>query len=99
MIVAALAGIVGILALMFCMCTCCILRCFRPQRSPGPAWYPDKYGRRRIVNRWNAKAGLDSLVGEIKDMNAERYHASFGNIRGFGFDDWRNTKSIGPPGL
>lgn len=98
MIVWTLAALTGIITFLFTLCTCCIVRCFRPQRSPGPAWYPDQNGNRRVVNRWNEnddngyvfakKATVQSLGDGKPDsvVGLERFRASFGHIAGFGYE-------------
>ena len=86
MIVGVLCAIVLFLMFVFCFCACCVIRCYRPQRSPGPAWWPNILGQRRIVNKWNDKKGLSSKILDVAPQDSDRYHASFGNISGFGYD-------------
>ena len=42
------------------VCSTVAVRCWRPYGSPGPGWWPDSYGRRRIVNAWDSPAGFTS---------------------------------------
>ena len=86
MILGVLTGIVLFLVFVFCFFTCCVVRCFRPQRSPGPAWWPNVLGQRRVVNKWGDKKGFATKLMEVDNINEERFHASYGNIRGMGYN-------------
>jgi hypothetical protein len=95
MVIWSLIGITVFLVFMFTLCTCCIVRCFRPQCSPGPAWYPDQYGNRRVVHGWNENSSegyvfaKKATVENLKTTNVPgilRFRASFGHIAGFGYE-------------
>jgi hypothetical protein len=100
MVVGSLIGITALLTFSFTLCTCCIVRCFRPQRSPGPAWYPDQNGNRRVVNRWNdndhygyvfaRRATINDFANDYNPpstaLGRDRLRASFGHIAGFGYE-------------
>lgn len=55
---------------LFCCVGCCVVRCFRPQGSRGPAWFPTADGKpQRVLGYWeernddNKRAWLE----EVKD--------------------------------
>lgn len=45
----ALLAIGGGICLMLCVVTCCVVRCFRPENSRGPAWVSSKDGKAQLV--------------------------------------------------
>lgn len=43
------AIILAAVALLQCIVTCCVVRCFRPQNSRGSKWFVRKDGKEQIV--------------------------------------------------
>ena len=62
------------LVLLFCCIGVCVVRCFRPQNSRGPKWFPDAEGTpQRVLGFWEARKDDDQkkswLVAEEKENN------------------------------
>lgn len=86
MIIGSLVGLTVLLTLFFTFCTCCIIRCWRPERSPGPAWYPDAWAGRQSVNAWTLTKPFKSDAPDpVKDK--ARYHSVYGNVKGWDFGE------------
>lgn len=60
--------IIGVsVALMLTSVACCAVRCYRPENSKGPAWFPNKEGKETIVRgayqKPDGKSGFVRVIG------------------------------------
>ena len=51
-----LSIIAGALVALFCCVGSCVVRCFRPENSRGPLWFPTADGKpQRVVGLWEKR--------------------------------------------
>ena len=88
-VVGWLVLIILLIATALSSCTLCVIKTFRPQCSPGPAWFPDNKGNLRVVGKdinSNDRSNCTPLwvdtkqVTDIKGDDSEaRLKSTFGN--------------------
>ena len=70
-----LAVISTSLVLLLTCTACCVVRCFRPQNSKGPAWFPDAEGNpQRVVGLFDERddRGEGQRKGWLEKVDDEK---------------------------
>ena len=76
---AALLSIIGGVVLMLSFVTCCVVRCFRPEGTRGPAWTPNKDGTEQTIrsffkpsdDSWLRQAGGNGAPLAVQNLDQQ----------------------------
>ena len=67
-----LAIITLALVALFCCVGFCVVRCFRPENSRGPLWFPTAEGKpQRVVGVWEKREPGDDKKRWLREVEKE----------------------------